>query len=215
MSNITNNSNVAVNNDVSRVFNSIYDNDVWSRGEHVLPNVKGSSGLGSNPIHNGPYLSYLQNFINDQTRGIKTVVDLGCGDWNISHKLDWSNVNYTGIDCVKKVIDDINVLHGKDNIKFVCQDISVVDGLPKADLCIIKDVLQHWPNDMIINFLTEVIRRGLFRYILITNCKTEAHSGSCQLGSFRGLSADIEPLKTFKATTVLTYFTKATCLITC
>ena len=37
---------------------------------------------------------------------IKSVCDIGCGDWQFSQYIDFKGFKYTGIDCVKSVIDE-------------------------------------------------------------------------------------------------------------
>jgi len=142
--------------EMEKIFTNIYEKNIWKKG----------SGAGSTPNYNIKYMAFLQNFI--QMNNIKTVMDLGCGDWQFSRLIDYSDVQYTGIDCVKSIVDINNNSYAKPNINFKHMDI-FNDELPtNQDLVILKDVLQHWDNPTIILFLDKLITSG-HKYILIIN----------------------------------------------
>lgn len=135
-------------------FTYIYDNKVWGEG----------SGGGSNPENNTEYILFLQEFLKEKE--IKSVIDFGCGDWQFSQFIDWSGVSYEGIDCVQSVIESNKEKFELDGISFAqSEDVS---GL-KADLLIVKDVMQHWEDESIMEFLNPILNN--FKYILITNSK--------------------------------------------
>lgn len=134
-------------------FSEIYQNRKWYKG----------SGSGSLAENTAPYRLLLQELINRDD--IRTVIDLGCGDWQFSKLIDWSSVSYNGIDVVPEVIESNIRLYGNlPHITFTCKDMLYEK--PKADLLIVKDVLQHWPNEDIQLFLKHV--QGC-KYVLITN----------------------------------------------
>ena len=135
---------------MEKIFTNIYQKNIWKKG----------SGAGSTPNYNIKYMAFLQNFI--QMNNIKTVMDLGCGDWQFSRLIDYSDVQYTGIDCVKSIVDINNNSYDKPNITFKHMDI-FNDELPSnQDLVILKDVLQHWDNHTIILFLDKLITCFLY-----------------------------------------------------
>src|SRR6478735_6812488 len=70
------------------VFEHIYRNDLWH----------GGSGPGSLPSVNRPYVRFLHGFL--RANQIQTVVDLGCGDWQFSRRIDWGGARYLGLDVV-------------------------------------------------------------------------------------------------------------------
>jgi hypothetical protein len=67
-------------------FEYIYAANIWGHG----------SGGGSSPINTRGYRRFLQNFL--RKNNIKSVVDLGCGDWQFSHLIDWKGIRYSGFD---------------------------------------------------------------------------------------------------------------------
>jgi len=102
---------------------------------------------------------------------IKSVVDVGCGDWQFSHMLNWTGIDYTGFDVASTVI-------AADLQKYAANDTSggsitfkvgsATEVLPQADLLIIKDVLQHLPNSYVFEFINTNLYSGRFKYMLFT-----------------------------------------------
>jgi len=150
------------------VFSDIYNRGEWGVDE----SGQGTSGDGSTAENTKLYRFFLQDFLN--AKQIKTVVDFGCGDWEFSQLIDWTDINYIGIDVVKSVIDQNQARFGSDNISFIHADALSLD-LPPADLLLCKDVLQHLPFSMIHEFLVQTPK---FKHCLITNC-VDAHSLTC------------------------------------
>jgi SAM-dependent methyltransferase len=155
---------------------------------YLLNSWGSGSGIGSTQENTGPYREFVQEFL--RWHKIRSAVDLGCGDWNFSRLIDWSGVRYTGIDVVPEVIAANRQAFGSRG-EFKCLDFSREE-LPPADLALVKDVLQHWPNDAIRSFMG---RLQQFRYALITNCCYE-HStlnADIGIGGFRPLDLRREP----------------------
>jgi SAM-dependent methyltransferase len=108
------------------------------------------------------YRSYLHAFLRNNR--ISSVVDLGCGDWQIARHMDWTGIDYTGIDVSSVVLETVQQF-ARPGVRFM-QANAVTDPLPAADLLIAKDVLQHWSNDDILAFLPKLEN---YRAALITN----------------------------------------------
>ena len=138
---------------LGKQFDAIYSVNRWGAG----------SGMGSLPQVTTGYRQFLQDFIAQHD--IKTIADVGCGDWQFSRLMDFSQVQYTGYDVSSLVIAQNTKLYQKDNIKFVHYDGNF-ERIEPADLLICKDVLQHLPNDYIHNFLKILPK---FKYAIITN----------------------------------------------
>ena len=142
-------------------FSNVYSTDHWD----------GGSGVGSQSELNDEYRSLVQALVG--ACDIASVVDAGCGDWQFSQLIDWSSVRYRGFDVVNSVVDANKQRFTKDGVQFEQLDFSR-EPLPKADLLLCKDVLQHWPVDSVSQFLQRNLRR--FRYALITNDVWSVHS---------------------------------------
>ena len=165
--------------DLQKHFTDIYANDKWSSG----------SGTGSRPANNLEYINFVCRFI--AINNVRSVVDLGCGDWQFSHLIDWSKVHYLGLDLVGSVISKNNELYGRDNIKFAVIDSG--SGIPDADLLICKDVFQHLPNDVVADYLSDLVKK--YRWLIITNddYPTENLNGHIKAGEWRAIRLDESP----------------------
>jgi len=137
---------------MTRAFSEVYRHDGW----------QGGSGRGSTPQNTVLYRAFLETFIRQ--RKIRSVVDIGCGDWAFSQFVDWGDVDYLGVDTVPAVVEHNRARFGS-RYRFAYLD-ACRDPLPPADLVVMKDVLQHWPNDVIQAFLP---RLSAYCYALITN----------------------------------------------
>ncbi len=138
------------------IFEKIYKDKVWYKG----------SGSGSLPENTAQYRNALADYI--AKNHIKTILDIGCGDWQFMHLMDLSGVDYTGIDVVPWLIEENQGRYGAPNIRFLHGDASTMQ-LPKADLVILKDVLQHWSNGTIKQFLG---RLREYPHVLLLNTLT-------------------------------------------
>jgi SAM-dependent methyltransferase len=141
------------------VFESVYARQEWgtnARGE-------GTSGSGSTLGFTRLYRVFLQDFL--AAHDIRSVVDAGCGDWEFSQAIDWTRIDYLGVDIVPSVIEANRQRFGKANVRFAVADI-VRDELPPADLLLVKDVLQHLSDADISRFLAQLPR---YRHVLIVN----------------------------------------------
>lgn len=134
-------------------FEEIYNQDVWTNG----------SGPGSLPKHTIEYRAFLSKFISENE--IRTVSDLGCGDWQSTRLMDWTGIHYVGLDVVPWIVDRNNKIYRSETIEF--RHLTDLDQLPGGDLCICKEVFQHLPNDVIHAHLDVIASR--YRYALITN----------------------------------------------
>lgn len=197
---------------MEEVFTTIYESSCW--GNNHNDNYSGSSGPGSSPDYNRKYIEIVRSIINDYN--INTVVDLGCGDFRIGRLLyNDLNVSYTGYDTYKKMIDYHISQYTESKYTFKHLDFytykeSIVDG----DMCILKDVLQHWTTEEIYLFLDYLIENKKFKYILLVNCCNQEKSDeTCNTGSFRELSINFLPLKKYNPIKINNYHTKEVSII--
>lgn len=161
-------------------FEKVYATNEWHHG----------SGEGSLPKHTRGYVQFLQQFMREHQ--VKSVVDMGCGDWQFSKLIEWAGIQYHGFDLVKSVIDANNSQYAKPNITFTKYN-GDFSQLPAADLLITKDVLQHLSAENINKFLPHMAR---FPMCLITNCvnpRGETTNKDIEDGEFRYLDLRLPP----------------------
>lgn len=150
--------------DTQEQFAKIYKEHIWGGTS--------KSGPGSDPEVLQAYTKLLVDLI--KSKKVRSVVDAGCGDWALSRTLDWTGVDYTGIDIVPDLIKRLNATYGSTSVRFACLDV-VSDQLPIADLCVIKDVLQHLSIDSVRAVLAKF--ENTFKFALITNDITHTEQG--------------------------------------
>ena len=153
----------------------------------------GHSGAGSLPFWTIGYRAMLENFI--AMNEIKSIVDLGCGDWQFSKFMNLEGVRYHGFDVVESVVSRNRTLYAKPNISF---DLRPDDPglLPQADLLIMKDVLQHLPDEQIAFHKDHVFSR--YPRCLITNSFKKIDTVTninINYGEFRCLDLNKDPYK--------------------
>lgn len=162
-------------------FQDIYEKNAWIYG----------SGEGSLEVHTRGYRAFLQDFLFQKK--IATVVDMGCGDWQFSKLIDWKGINYQGYDVAPIVVSKNNKEFSKENISFSLYSGNAAE-LPVADLLIVKDVLQHLPNQMVLDFLPNLKK---YKYAILTNCISPKDENDVntdiEIGSFRPLDLRMPP----------------------
>ncbi len=214
-------------NNHQNIFTNIYENKHW--GDNKISEYNGSSGSGSNVEYNiNTYIPLLKDLI--QKLNIQSINDLGCGDFKcgkyIYNDLD---ISYYGYDTYKKIIDYNNNLYKRNSYDFSLHKNDLFlskynfihldffnkkEFIRKADLCILKDVLQHWSLDNIYSFLDYLIYNKICKYILICNCCNQTIDNSdIPTGSCRGLCAKYYPLKKYNPSILLYYESKEVSII--
>jgi tetratricopeptide (TPR) repeat protein len=163
------------------VFDRIYRCGGW--------NGKGS-GPGSAPAANRSYIALVNRLVN-QTPGIQSILDIGCGDWQIMRQVDLSSRRYLGVDVAPSVIA-LNVREfSSENIHFQVLN-PCTDDIPDADLIIMKDVAQHLPTACVQMILERIA--GSCRYALIANDFTECNgTRDIPIGGWRPINVLAPP----------------------
>jgi SAM-dependent methyltransferase len=146
------------------VFTDVYLRKAWI---HPTTDRDLYSGPGSNPEFAAPYAEAVRRFAED--KGVKTIVDLGCGDFRVGRRIARPPFRYVGVDVVDVVVDYNTKHYAAENIEFLRRDICL-DPLPGGDLCLVREVFQHLCNDQILAALKQM---RAYRWCLVT----DRHSG--------------------------------------
>jgi len=169
-----------------QTFNGIYSRGDWAKNAEG----KGTSGTGSTLDVTREYRAYIEEFI--KKHHVKSVVDAGCGDWEFSSATDWNHARYLGVDISSDVIDVVKKKYQKDNVSFTVGDVT--DSLPPADLLLCKDVLQHLPNQLIIKFIKNNLKKGKYKWAIITDDRGGDNS-DIKAGEYRLIDLRARPFK--------------------
>lgn len=142
---------------IQEVFTQVYKQNIWggTTGEYF-------SGPGSIDPTIPEYVRTIKNFI--RKNGVTKVIDLGCGDFRVGSKLQMLNIKYVGVDIVQDLVKHNQKVFGNAYVSFICMDITE-DNLPDADLCLIREVLQHLSNKEITKVLKNVSK---YKYVIVT-----------------------------------------------
>ena len=135
------------------IFTEIYKKNYWGKNDADTY----FSGTGTHDKNITKYIDFLKHFIKDNN--IKSVFEIGCGDFSIMQQvLLEADVDYTGADIVADL-----VLHLQQNFSAIKTNFIHIDAIssnnyPDADLCIIRQVLQHLSNPDIQQILQKTKR---------------------------------------------------------
>tara|TARA_B100000989_G_scaffold229469_1_gene176348 strand:+ start:504 stop:1247 length:744 start_codon:yes stop_codon:yes gene_type:complete len=147
----------------SDIFDKIYKEGRWGK------NIDGDSisGSGSHEVNIiQPYISKVSNFLLDVKP--TTIVDLGCGDFNIGKNFVKFSKKYIACDVSNEILNrNKKNFFSFNNVSFNLLDLSK-DFLPKGDVCFLRQVLQHLSNIDIKNFVHNLNSIKPYKYLVIT-----------------------------------------------
>lgn len=153
-----------LNKSQKTIFAEIYKKNLWSPNPE---NNKGEfySGIGSHSEYfTKTYVEKVTFFLSSFSKK-PNVVDLGCGDFSVGVQLRDKCNQYTAIDIVDELIDRNKIKYKNLNVEFKSKNITS-DNLPEADICFLRQVLQHMSNDSIQKFIINI--KDKYRYLVIT-----------------------------------------------
>ena len=141
------------------VMTQIYEQHFWGGKDYDFYSGEGSY----EPKIITPYINSVVDFL--KTHGCKlTVCDWGCGDFNIGKHLVSFTKYYYAIDIVDALIERNKKHFNFKNLEFHCLDIAE-DHLPKADVVILRQVLQHLSNTEIEKIISKF---NNYKYLILT-----------------------------------------------
>jgi hypothetical protein len=145
---------------IQEAFDEVYRRGLWKSGDAY-------SGPGSEGLLADRYVALVQDYA--ATHKLRTVVDAGCGDFFVGSRLASSFDGYTALD-VSPLIIEINKRRYVDpnmqHVSFGVADMTSTT-FPRADLILIRQVLQHLTNAQIERILSN-LEASEWRRALIT-----------------------------------------------
>jgi SAM-dependent methyltransferase len=146
--------------DTRDVFDDVYRLNRWGGARGELCSGSGSRGPAADL-----YIETVRRFIAE--RGVKSIVDIGCGDFHVAGRILEAvapDVTYVGLDAAQSAVKANSSRFTRPGVSFRWAN-AVTDNLPAADLCLIRQVLQHLSNDQIAAILAKIPR---YRWTIIT-----------------------------------------------
>ena len=149
-----------------QIFDHVYSDLIWKEGT----DTRSASGDGSDGLWLDESVKHIEQTVLSEKQ---TVLEIGCGDFNFGSKIAHLASEYKAGDVSGKVIGQ-NKERYKDlsNVEFMQLD-ATKDELPKADVVIIRQVLQHLPNAMIQDILSNVDKLGPKKMIVFEDVPSD------------------------------------------
>ena len=148
------------------VFSGIYEN-------YGFGSTESRSGPGSTLEDTGLLREEIKKLIAE--KGIKSVVDIPCGDFHWMKEIVFNFDYYTGGDIVEKAIETNNEKYGNSRIKFIHFDL-VNDTIPEGDLLIVRDVIGHFPLEDGKKIIDNILKSNC-KYLLSTSWAKKVDQG--------------------------------------
>lgn len=166
----------------SRVFDKFYREHSWCGRESV-------SGPGSDCAQTKVITLEIPKLL--AALGVKSVLDIPCGDFNWMQRVDLSGIDYTGADIVADLVAANEAQYGSATICFRHLNL-FTDSLPQVDLVLCRDCLVHLPFADIFRALGNICRSGT-NYILTTTFTGDRDNQDILMGDWRPLNLERPP----------------------
>lgn len=134
---------------------------------------QGLWGANGRPFYSGhgshqntivqPYVKIVSQFLKS-FKFKPTLVDLGCGDFNVGRQLLPSVGQYFAVDIVPELIRYNVKTYQQKNLSFLSLNIAS-DPLPKAQIAMVRQVLQHISNAEILQLLPKLQQ---YQHLVVT-----------------------------------------------
>lgn len=158
------------------VFDKVYSDLVWQEGT----DSKSASGDGSDGLWLDESIKYIAN--NKFIEGRK-VLEIGCGDFSFGSKIAEMAQHYTAGDVSSVIIEQNKKRYAElGNVEFVQID-ATSDKLPQAEVVIIRQVLQHLPNDMVLGVLNQIDELNPAKVIVFEDVPADAFEPNLDLAT--------------------------------
>ncbi len=147
------------------VFSDIYENNLWGNSESL-------SGRGSTLERTAVIRRELPVLLAEL--GVKSILDVPCGDFNWMRQTDLGEVTYIGADVVPSLITRNRRLYAGKGRTFLTLDITG-DLLPAADVILCRDCFIHFSFRDIRAALRN-FKQSNARFLLVTtNTRVSEH----------------------------------------
>jgi hypothetical protein len=167
------------------IFDFIYRNNLWDSPESV-------SGLGSQLDATTQLRSQLPIMLD--RLGVKTLLDIPCGDFSWLSTVNLNVNRYIGADIVPGIVER-NISRYRDShpfAEFRVLDLTK-DPLPEGDALLCRDCLVHLPYSLIADALKNIARSRIRYVVLTTFTGSERVNTDIEVGNWRPLNFEKPP----------------------
>ena len=161
-------------------FTDIYEKNLWQ-------SVESKSGPGSELKSTKKIRAELPILMSKF--GIKSILDIPCGDMNWMNTIHFNGIKYIGADIVPAIIDTNMIIYPHREFKVL--DITS-DILPQVDLIFTRDCLGHLSNDNVIKAIKNAKESGS-KYLLATSFTKWDKNPDIDNGGWKCINLMIHP----------------------
>lgn len=123
--------------------------------------------------------------------GVRTLLDLPCGDCSWMSAVDLGDVKYVGADFLPELVQAANERHGRSGREFRVLDLLSSD-LPACDLVLCRDCLVHFSFADVAR-ATANLRRSGSTWLLTTTFTEQQANEDVRTGDWRPLNLELAP----------------------
>lgn len=164
---------------LKQVFEKIHSTNLWGSRDSV-------SGPGSELESTARLRQMLPRFLSDL--GIRTLLDIPCGDFQWLSETALPVERYIGADIVEDVVRRNRELYDREFVRLdLCSD-----PLPRADLVLCRDCLVHLSNQNIFRAVNNLTASGS-EWLLTTHFLECRNNEDIQDGDWRLLNFKLPP----------------------
>lgn len=164
------------------IFESIYHTNLWG-------DSNSRSGPGSNLVQTEQIRQAIPRLLGEY--GVKTLLDVPCGDFHWMKELNLQLDQYTGADIVEAIVNDNNAKYASEKRQFVHLDI-LKDKLPKADMILCRDLFGHFSYKDVKKAINNIKSSGS-KYLLTTTYVETKINEHIFTGLFRPINMEKAP----------------------
>ncbi len=124
------------------VFSHVYETGAWGVAQDRLDLYSGRTS--HDPTMVDTYVGAVTSYLGSLPQR-PSVVDLGCGDFNIGKRIRPACARYIACDVVEAVIESNRARFRSLDVDFLCLDITS-EPLPEGDVVFLRQVLGHLDN---------------------------------------------------------------------
>ena len=175
------------------VFNSIYKSNHWNKSLKFNKKQQSYSGPGSIPdsIQTNNLIHALENFFKNNN--IKKILDAPCGDCAWIQKIFNKQIDYTGVDIVRDLIDKNKIkFNSYKNVNFYCQDLTDYDNFDNYDFVLLRDFFIHLPIDSIKKIIIN-LKKSNCKYFAFNNYESISLNKEIVTGQHRKINLLKDP----------------------
>ncbi|MEY3242936.1 MAG: hypothetical protein RIR11_4375 [Bacteroidota bacterium] len=167
---------------VAEIFTETYQNRYWKSNESISGN---GSELGQTEVLRAELPTLFQDF------GIRSLLDLPCGDFNWMQHTDLQGIKYFGGDIVEDLVLRNQEEFGNEDRSFLLLNL-LTDDLPDVDCILVRDCLVHFSFAHIQQALDN-LKRSKITYLLTTSFPNFSQNEDIQTGYWRPLNLQKAP----------------------